>query len=223
MDFFFIFLIFSTPLLVVSIIAFAQTQDTRKKWFNMSVFVINIFFSSIGPLVISMLLLRKSALPTLIAAVTMAGFVPAVVSILLWIVLLKESTRMITGVNSSVITLLNIGLPLTLALLSHNDLNQYIINIFSYEFLAMAIGASAGFAFSPLTRLMDKKYILLGILFLTAVLIGPGIYYEYQWLSWSTASRLSDLTVLSIIKLLIRYFGISSLSLFIFKRIKENI
>lgn len=167
------------------------------------------------------MLLSLSKISKVMAAATMAGFVPSAASLLLWFILMRRSFGSITGVNLIVMTLLNIGLPLTMVFLRHNDITYSFIEIFSYEFLAMAIGVSVGSALSPLMRFLDKRHILLGILFLTAVLIGPGIYYEYQWLIQWIAAQSSDFTITSISTLVIRYFGISSLSFFIFKRIKE--
>jgi len=221
MDFILIFVIFSAPLLVISIIAFLKEEKWDKKWFSGALFVLNIFFSSIGPLVISIMLMSLSKLSNVMAAATMAGFVPSAASLLLWFILMRRSFGLITGVNLIVMTLLNIGLPLTLALLSHNDITYSFIEIFSYEFLAMAIGVSVGGALSPLMRFLDKRHLLLGILFLSAVLIGPGIYYEYQWLIQWIAVKSSDFAITSLSTLVIRYFGIASLSFFIFKRIKE--
>ncbi len=221
MNFILIFVIFSAPLLVISIIALLKDEKWDKKWFSGALFIINIFFPSIGPLVISIMLLNLSTLSKVMAAATMAGFVPSAACLLLWFILMRRSFGSITGVNLIVMTLLNIGLPLTMVFLRHNDITYSFIEIFSYEFLAMAIGVSVGSVLSPLMRFLDKKHILLGILFLSAVLIGPGIYYEYQWLVQWIAAQSSDFTITSISTLVIRYFGISSLSFFIFKRIKE--
>ena len=107
------------------------------------------------------------------------------------------------------------------ALACRGDPGYSLIEIFSYEFLAMAVGASAGFAFSPLTRLIDKKHILLGIIFLSAVMIGPGIYYEFRWLAGWLEYQAADLTILQIGVLMFRYLGISGLGWFIFKSLKK--
>lgn len=221
MDIFFVFLVFSAPLLTVSIISFLQQKDRRKNWLNGAVYVLNIFFSSIGPLVISILLLRKSALSTLMAAVTMAGFIPSAVSLLLWFVLSKRSPKLMSGINAVVFTLLNIGWPFLLTILNQSDTCYVFFEIFSYEFLAMAIGASAGITFSPMMKVLDKRHILLVIIFLTAVLLGPGIYYEYQWLVLGTAVHSSGFMLTGIGMLIFRYFGIAGLSLFVFNNLKK--
>lgn len=221
MELIFIFVVFSTPLLAVSIFVFWKRISASHSRFKSIVFLTNIFLISTGPLLISLILLKLSSLPTPIAAVTLAGFVPSVASFSFWYVLANESDGITTHMNVGGFTILNILLPILLTSLYDSDVFLALLGIFSYEFIALAIGVTAAFIFGPLIKILNTKRIALGLVFLGAVMVGPGLYYEYVWISRSVLNISSAFHVDDVLVLLSRYFSLFGFSLFIYKSLEK--
>jgi len=221
MNFFIILLIFAIPLLAVSIYAARLTLSKIQSHFYIVVLATNIFLMSIGPLVISIILLMKSSLSLPLAAVTMAGFVPSVISFCIWYVLLRKAQKALKNLNAASLTFLNLIWPLVLAFVNNSKDHTALIGLFSYEFLSMTVGLTLLLFLNQFRVSLNLKMTLLAACLIGLFLIWPGITYEIKWLLENMKLNFQKQGFFSFVTLIARYLGIAYYSLYLFRKLKK--
>lgn len=221
MEMLIVFLVFAVPLLAVSIFSAIQGGDKRMSVLHRSVFTVNIFLQSIGPLAVSILLLQKTRLPLFLSVITMAGFVPSAGAFSLWFVLSRKPHNALDKMSPPILTVLNLIWPFAIMLLLGSEWSSGLAGLFSYEFLSLALGFSLILLFGHLLDFQERKIKLLAYLFLLAVFIGPAAYYEYWWLAGFFKSQLHIPGLLEYASLAVRYSGLIGYGYYLFGKLKN--
>ena len=100
---------------------------------------------------------------------------------------------------------------------------MFLIGLFSYEFLALAVGLSTVFVLNYRGLFLDFKWVFLGIGFLGAVVLWPGVTYEYLWLSIHIQLHLQNPDLWGILVLSARYVGLTGYGIYLYRKLKPAI
>jgi hypothetical protein len=184
-----ILVIFGLPLLATAVAGMMMQRRGRKAPVQAAITVGNVVVIALGPLVCSLLLIQRDLLPLWVGAITMAGFVPAATSLILWYVLSHEDTRNPIKVNALTFTFLNIVVPTSLALFQSRGQGPSwaLFGVCSFDFLALALAATLVVLVGPLRHALmpprDLALALLALGFTLAVFLAPALTFEQRWIA----------------------------------------
>lgn len=223
----FIGAVFALPLLATAIAGMLMQKRGRDAPLQAAITAGNVVVIALGPLVCSLILIQRDLLPLWVGAITMAGFVPAATSLILWYVLSHEDTRNPIRLNALAFTLLNIVLPIALALFQSkgHDPAWSLLGVCSFDFLALALAATLAVLAGPVraafTTAGDWATALLAVAFSLAVFLAPALAFEVRWVTSLLSTHEGLLAPGLWTDLAPRYVGVAAYTAFLARHLWE--